>query len=207
MSSQAHTLGSLRNVSHLPQPWWARGSYIITERDKDIVIRRCFSTNLCCFCSVTKRCLTLCSPIDCSMPGFPVLLCLLELSQTHIHWLDDAIQPSHPLCPLLLLLLQSFPASRSFPMSQLFASGGPSIGASVSVLPVNIHGWFPLESTDLIFLLSKRQNLIQHHSLKASVLRCSVFFMVQLTSIHDNWKNHRLDYMDCCWQILCLGLS
>ena len=64
MSSQAHTLGSLRNVSHLPQPWWARGSYIITERDKDIVIRRCFSTNLCCFCSVTKRCLTLCSPMD-----------------------------------------------------------------------------------------------------------------------------------------------
>ena len=130
------------------------GSYIITERDKDVVIHRYFSPDLCCFCSVTKKCPTLCSPMDCNMPGFPVLHYLLELAQTHVHWLRDAIQTPHPLCRLLLLL-QSFPASCSFPMSQLFASGGQSIGASASVLPMNIHGWFPLESTDLIFLLSK----------------------------------------------------
>ena len=50
-------------------------------------------------CSVTKSCLTLCDPMDCSTPGFPVLQCLLELAQTHVHWVHDAIQPSHPLSP------------------------------------------------------------------------------------------------------------
>jgi len=81
---------------------------------------------------------------------------LLELTQTHVHWVGDAIQPSHPLlsfysCP------QSFPASGSFQMSQLFTSGGQSIGvsASASVLPMNIQDWFPLGLTGLISLLSK----------------------------------------------------
>ena len=53
-----------------------------------------------CCCSVTKSCLTLCNPMDCSMPGFPVLHYLPELAQTHIHWVGDAIQPSHPLLSL-----------------------------------------------------------------------------------------------------------
>ena len=77
--------------------------------------------------------------------------------------------------------LQSFPASGSFPKSQLFASGGPSIGASAStsVLPMNIQGWFPLGLTGLISLLSKRlSSLLQHHSLKASVLQRSAFFFM-----------------------------
>ena len=51
-----------------------------------------------CCCSVTKLCLTLCNPMDCSMPGFPVHH-LLEFAQTHVHWIDGAIQPSHPLSP------------------------------------------------------------------------------------------------------------
>ena len=50
-----------------------------------------------CCCSVTKSCLTLCDPMDYSMPGFPVLHYLLEFAQIHGHWVDDAIQPSHPL--------------------------------------------------------------------------------------------------------------
>ena len=106
-----------------------------------------------CYCSVTKSCPTLCNPMDCSMSGF--LSYLLEFAQTHVHWVGDAIQPSHPVtsfsaCP------QSFPASGSFPMSWLFASGAQSIGASASasVLPMNIQGWFPLGLTDLISLLS-----------------------------------------------------
>ena len=49
------------------------------------------------FCSVAQSCLTLCDPMDCSLPGFPVLHCLLELAQTHVHWVSDAIQSSHPL--------------------------------------------------------------------------------------------------------------
>ena len=50
----------------------------------------------CCYCLVTKLCLTLCNPLDCSMPGFPVLHHLPELAQTHVHWVGDAIQPSCP---------------------------------------------------------------------------------------------------------------
>ena len=80
--------------------------------------------------------------------------------------------------------LQSFPASWSFLVSQLFAPDGWSIGASalVSVLPMNIQDWFPLELTGLISLQSKTlKSLFQHHSSKASILRCSAFVMVQLS--------------------------
>ena len=57
----------------------------------------------CCCCSVAKSCLTVCDPVNCSTPGFPGLPSLLEFVQTHLHWIIDTIQPSHPLCPLLLL--------------------------------------------------------------------------------------------------------
>ena len=92
-------------------------------------------------------------PTDYSTPDFPVLHYLLEFAQTHVHWVDDTIQPSCPVTPFSHL--QSFPASRSFPMSWLFASGGQSIGASASVLPVNIQGWFPLGLTGLVSFQSK----------------------------------------------------
>ena len=77
-------------------------------------------------------------PTDYSMPGFPILHYLLEFGQTHVHRVGNAIQPSHHLlhssCP------QSFPASGSFPVSQLFTSGGQRIGASASAsfLSMNI---------------------------------------------------------------------
>ena len=183
-------------------------------------------------CSVAKSCLTLCKPMDCSTPGFPVLLHFPEFAQLHVHWVGDAIQPSYPLsspsppalnlsqhqglfqhtispissvniccsvpqsCPTLhnfmdcsmpgfpvlhhnpgacsnlrplswwchptvlssvipfSSCLQSFPASGAFPMSQLFASGGQSIGVSASVLSMNIQDWFPLGLTGLISLQS-----------------------------------------------------
>ena len=97
-------------------------------------------------CSVTKSCLTLCDPMDCSTPGFPVFHCLPKFAQTHVHWVDDAIQPSHPLLPPSPPAFRSFPASGSFPMNRFLASGGQSIGASAlaSVLQMNIQGWFPL---------------------------------------------------------------
>ena len=77
--------------------------------------------------------------------------------------------------------LQSFPASKSFPITQFFASGGQSFGASASasILPMNIQDWVPLWLTGLISLRSK--NLFQYHSSKASILRCSAFFMVELS--------------------------
>ena len=101
-------------------------------------------------CSVTQSGPTLYDHMDCSTPVFHYLP---ESARTHVDWVGDAIQPSvapFPSC------LQSFPGS--FPMSQLFASGGQSIGASASasVLPMNIQGWFPLGMTGLISLLSKR---------------------------------------------------
>ena len=85
--------------------------------------------------------------MDSSMSGFPVHHQLPELTQTHVHRVGDAIQPSISSSVIPFSHLQSFPASESFPMSQLFASGGgQSIGASASasVLPLNIQDWFPL---------------------------------------------------------------
>ena len=83
---------------------------------------------------------------------------------------------------------QYFPALGSFPMSQIFTSGGQNIGASAlaSVLSMNIQGWFPLGWTGLISLQSKGlfQSLLQHHSSKASILWCSTFLMVQLSYIY-----------------------
>ena len=81
--------------------------------------------------------------------------------------------------------LQSFRASRSFPMSQFFTSGGEGIGVSVSasVLPMNIQDWFPLGWTGWITLLSKGlKSLLQHYSSKASILQHSAFFIVQLSN-------------------------
>ena len=105
---------------------------------------------------MAQSCPTVWGPMDCSTPGFPAHHQLLELAQTHVHCIDGAIQLSSSVsafssCP------QSFPASESFPKSWLFKSGGQSIGAStsVSVLPMNIQGWFPLGLTSLIFLQSK----------------------------------------------------
>ena len=93
--------------------------------------------------------------------------------------------------------LQSFPASGSFPVSQLFASGGQSIGVSVSasVLPINIWDWFPLGLTALISLLSKGLSRVFSNT----TVQKHQFFGAQLssrptlTSIHDHWKNHSLD--------------
>ena len=99
----------------------------------------------------------------------------------------------------------TFLASESFPMSQLFTLGGQSIGASASVLPVNNQGWFPLGLTCLISLLSKGlSSLLQHHSSKASILQCSVFLWSN-SHIHT-WltKNHSFDYMDLVSEVTFL---
>ena len=94
--------------------------------------------------------------MDCSTPGLPVHHQLLESTQTHVHQVCDAIQPSHPVGPFSSCP-QSFPASRSFPMSQFFASHGQSIGvsASTSVFPKNTQDLSPLEWTGWISLQSK----------------------------------------------------
>ena len=127
-------------------------------------------------------------PMDCSMPGFLVLhyvLSLLKLMST------ESVMPSNCLILHLPLLLLSstFPSIRVFfPMSRLFASGGQSIGASASAsdLPMNIQGSFPMGLMGLISLLSKgfSKSLFQHHNWKASILRHSAFFMIQLSRLY-----------------------
>ena len=96
------------------------------------------------FSSVTESCPTLCDHINHSMPGLPVHQQLPELTQTHVA--ESVMPSSHLILWRSLLLPQSFPASGSFQMSQLFAWGGQSIGvsASTSVLPMNIQDWSPL---------------------------------------------------------------
>ena len=97
---------------------------------------------------------------------------------------------------------QSFPASGSFPMSQLFASGDQSIVASASVLPLNNQDWFLLGLTGLLSLLSKglsrvfSSTTVQKHQF--SVL--SLLYGPTLTSVHDYWKSHSFGYMDLCQQ-------
>ena len=106
--------------------------------------------------SVAQSCPTLCDPMNRSTAGLPVHHQLPEFSQTHVHWVRDAIQPSHPVVPFSSCP-QSFPASGSFQMSQLFIWGGQSIGvsASTSVLPLNTQDWSPLGWTGWISLQSK----------------------------------------------------
>ena len=108
------------------------------------------------FSSVTQSCPTLCDPMDHSTPGLPVHHQFPESTQTHVHWVGDAIQLSHPVIAFSSCL-QSFPASGYFQMRQLFASGGQSIGVSAlaSVLPVNTQDWSPLGWTGCTFLQSK----------------------------------------------------
>ena len=111
----------------------------------------------------------LCDPMDCSTPDFLVHHQLLEAAQTHVHWVSDAIQPSHPLLSDSLPCFQSLPVSGSFLMSQFFASGGQSIGASTSasVLPINIQDWFPLwmDWLDLLVVQGTLKSLLQHHGI------------------------------------------
>ena len=99
--------------------------------------------------------------------------------------------------------LQSFPASESFPMSCLFASGGQSIGASASVLPVNIQGWFPLGLTGLISLQSKGLSQESSSAPHFKNINCSVLSLLYgpaLTFLHDCWKSHSFDCTDLCRQ-------
>ena len=129
------------------------------------------------------------TPTDCCTPGFPVLHWLLELTQTLVHWVDDAIQPSHCHPPSVLPSL--FPSIRAFSLSQLVTSGGQSIGASalISVLPMNIQGWFPLGLTGLICLLLRDSQVSspapQFKNISSLVL--SLLYGPTLTFVHDYW--------------------
>ena len=111
----------------------------------------------CCCCSVRQSCLTLCDPMDCSTLGFPVHRHLPEPAQTHVRWIGDAIQPSHPL---------SSPSLPALSLSQhhgifQWISSSHQVAKMLELqlqhqsFRVNIQGWFPLGSTGLISSQSK----------------------------------------------------
>ena len=147
-------------------------------------------------CSVTQSYPTLCDPMDCSTPGFPVHHQLPELAHTHVYRVGEAMQPSHPLLSPSPLAF-SLPASGSFQMSQFFTSGGQRIGvsASASVLPMNIQNRFSLRLTGWISFQSKGLSRVFSNTTvqKHQFFMLSFLYRPTLTSIHNYWKNHSFD--------------
>ena len=136
------------------------------------------------FSSVTLSCPTLCNPMDCNMPGLCVHGQLPEFTQTHVHWVGDGIQPSHPL---------SSPSPPAFSLSQhqgLFKWVSSShqvakvLEFQLSISPSNEYSGlisFRMDWLDLCVVQGTRKSLLQHHGSKASILLCSAFFIVQLS--------------------------
>ena len=136
------------------------------------------------FSSVAQSCPTLCDPMNCSMPGLPVHHHLLEFTQTRVHRVRDAIQPSHPGRPFLLLPPIP-PSIRVFSNESTLLMRWPKYWSfSFSIIPSKeIPGLisFRMEWLDLLAVQGTLKSLLQHHSSKASILRCSAFFTVQLS--------------------------
>ena len=138
-------------------------------------------------CPVTKLYWTLCNPIDCNMPGFPDPHYLLEFDQVHMHWIGDVIQPSHPLLPCFLLP-SVFPSIRVFsnesavrikwPMYCIFSFSISSSSEYSGLIS------FKIDWCDLLAVQGTLGSLLQHHGLKASILWCAAFFMVQLSHLY-----------------------
>ena len=136
------------------------------------------------FNSVTQSCLTLCDSMNLSTPGLPVHHQLPEFTQTHVHRVSDALQPSHPLlspCPPAEIP----PSIRVFSNESTLRMRSPKYWSfSFSISPSKEHpglisfrmGWL-----DLLAVQGTLKSLLQHHSSKASILQCSAFFTVQLS--------------------------
>ena len=134
-----------------------------------------------------SHCPTLCVSMDYSTPGFPVHHQLLELAQTHIHRVSDAIQPSYPLLSPSLPAFNLSQDQGLFPMSPFFTLGGQSTGASASASPSNEYSGlisFRIDWFDLLAVQGTLKSLLQHHSSKASIFQCSAFFIVQLSHLY-----------------------
>ena len=132
---------------------------------------------------------------------------LQEFTQTHVHWVSDAIQPSHPLLPT------SPPAfslsSRSFQMSQFFTSGGQrNWSFSFSISPSSEYSGlisFRMDWLDLLAVQGTLKSLLQHHSSKASILQCSGFFINQLSHPYMTTGKTRALTRQTFWLLLCFG--
>ena len=178
-------------VSHIASRFFT----IWTTRETQILLSASLSSVQ--FGSDTQSCLTLCDLIDCSTPGFPNHHQFLEITQTHVHQVSDAMQPSHPLTSLSPAAINLSRIRVFFSMTQFFASSGQNIGASASalVLLMNIQDWFPLGFTGRISLLSKGLSRVFSNT----IFQKRQFFSAQISlwssshMIHDYWKNHSFD--------------
>ena len=133
------------------------------------------------FSSVAQSCPFLCSPMACSMPGLPVHQQLPEFTQTHVHQVSDAIQPSYPLSSSSPL--PSIPPSiRVFSNESTLHMRWPKYWSlSFSIIPSKEHPGpisFRMNWLGLLAVQGTLKSLLQHHSSKASILRCSAFFTV-----------------------------
>ena len=137
-------------------------------------------------CLVSKPCLTLCHPMDCSKPGFSVLHYLPELFQTHVYWVNNAIQPSHSSCPILLSSV--FPSIKVFSKESALHIRWPKYwNFNFNISPCNEYSGlisFRIDWFDLFAVQGTLKSLLQYQSSKASILQSSAFFMVQLSHPH-----------------------
>ena len=136
------------------------------------------------FSSVMQSRPSLCNPTDCSTPGFPVHHQLLALTQTHVHWVSDAIQPSYPT---ILLPPSIFPSIRVFSNESVFHIRWPKYWSFASVLSMNIQGWFPLGLTGWISLQSKGLSRVFSNTTVRKHQFFSFLYGPTLIPIHDYW--------------------
>ena len=140
----------------------------------------CFSCSL----SVTKACLTLWGPMNCSTSDFPVLHYFLELAQAHVHQVNNVIQPSHPLSPPFLPAFNLSHHQRRF---QWVGSSHQVAKVFELQLQHQSFQWIfrtdflRIDWFDLLAVQGTLKSFLQHHSSKTSILRCSTFFTVQLS--------------------------
>ena len=124
------------------------------------------------FSPVAQSCPTLCDPMNCSMPGLPVHHQLPEFTQTQVHWVDHAIQPSHPCCPLLLVPLIP-PSIRIFSNESTLCLRWPKYWSfCFSIIPSKEHPWlisFRMDWLDLLAVQGTLKSPLQHHRSKASI--------------------------------------
>ena len=136
------------------------------------------------FSSVAQSCPTLCNPMNCNTPGLPVHHQFLEFTQTHVHWVCDAIQPSHPLSPHLLLP-SIFPNIWVLSNESAPHTRWPKYWSfSFNISPSNEHPGLISFRMDWLDLLADQETLkspLQHHSSKASILQHSAFFRLLLS--------------------------
>ena len=145
-------------------------------------------------CVFAQSPLTFCDPVDCSTPAFPVLHHFLEFTQTHV---IESVMPSTHLilCRLLFLLPSIFPSIGVFSNELSLCIRWPNIGASASIIPVNIQGWF---HDWLVWSPCCPRDSQHHHFSNTTIQKHQFFsaqpsFMVQLTSVYNYWKSYNFD--------------